>query len=205
MTTHSSVLAWRIPGTEEPGGLPSMGSHRVRHDWSDSAAAAAAAAAARDLAGDGFSWNSLHRDLSEIRIRGAWRKPCLYYYCEIHPTGCHPVPKGIWFFSSYSSCFNHYVSTCGGNGHGPEIGTDSCIYNAEDQEQSLRVTRAICGGPCKSRGSSVWISSIQGIVAIWIVRPFYPEAWTLLSCIFLKKSTIRKPIFFFCPLPTSTM
>ena len=41
MATHSSVLAWRIPGTEEPGGLPSMGSHRVRHDWSDLAAAAA--------------------------------------------------------------------------------------------------------------------------------------------------------------------
>ena len=32
MATHSSVLAWRIPGTEEPGGLPSMGSHRVGHD-----------------------------------------------------------------------------------------------------------------------------------------------------------------------------
>ena len=42
MATHSSVLAWRIPGTAEPGGLPSMGSHRVRHDWSDLAAAAAA-------------------------------------------------------------------------------------------------------------------------------------------------------------------
>ena len=42
MATHSSVLAWRIPGTGEPGGLPSMGSHRVRQDWSDSAAAAAA-------------------------------------------------------------------------------------------------------------------------------------------------------------------
>ena len=38
MATHSSVLAWRIPGTEEPGGLPSMGSHRVGHDWSDLAA-----------------------------------------------------------------------------------------------------------------------------------------------------------------------
>ena len=37
---HSSVLAWRIPGTAEPGGLPSMGSHRVGHDWSDLAAAA---------------------------------------------------------------------------------------------------------------------------------------------------------------------
>ena len=32
MATHFSVLAWRIPGTGEPGGLPSMGSHRVRHD-----------------------------------------------------------------------------------------------------------------------------------------------------------------------------
>ena len=41
MATHSSVLAWRIPGTGEPGGLPSMGSHRVRHDWSDLEAAAA--------------------------------------------------------------------------------------------------------------------------------------------------------------------
>ena len=41
MATHSSVLAWRIPGTGEPGGLPSMGSHRLGHDWSDLAAAAA--------------------------------------------------------------------------------------------------------------------------------------------------------------------
>ena len=40
MATHSSVLAWRSPGTGEPGGLPSMGSHRVGHDWSDLATAA---------------------------------------------------------------------------------------------------------------------------------------------------------------------
>ena len=40
MATHSSVLAWRIPGTGEPGGLPSLGWHRVGHDWSDLAAAA---------------------------------------------------------------------------------------------------------------------------------------------------------------------
>ena len=40
MATPSSVLAWRIPGTEEPGGLPSMGSHRVGHDWRDLAAVA---------------------------------------------------------------------------------------------------------------------------------------------------------------------
>ena len=38
MATHSSVLAWRIPGMEEPGGLPSTGSHRVGHNWSNLAA-----------------------------------------------------------------------------------------------------------------------------------------------------------------------
>ena len=43
MATRSSVLAWRIPGTGEPRELPSLGSHRVGHDWSDLAAAAAAA------------------------------------------------------------------------------------------------------------------------------------------------------------------
>ena len=40
MAARSSVLAWRIPGTVEPGGLLSMGLHRVGHDWSDLAAAA---------------------------------------------------------------------------------------------------------------------------------------------------------------------
>ena len=54
MATHSSVLAWRIPGTGEPGGLLSMGLHRVGHDWSDLAAAAA------KLVSDGSrSWNQL--------------------------------------------------------------------------------------------------------------------------------------------------
>ena len=49
MATHPSVLAWRIPGTGEPGGLPSLGSHRVGHDRSDFAAAVAAAAAVHNL------------------------------------------------------------------------------------------------------------------------------------------------------------
>ena len=48
MATHSSTLAWRIPGMAEPGGLSSMGLHRVGHDWSDLAAAAVAAAAAEN-------------------------------------------------------------------------------------------------------------------------------------------------------------
>ena len=56
MATHSSVLAWRIPGTGEPGGLPPMGSHRVGHDWSDLAAAAAAHRGLEGLGDDLWIW-----------------------------------------------------------------------------------------------------------------------------------------------------
>ena len=49
MATHSSVLAWRILGLGEPGGLPSMGSHRVRHHWSDLAVAVATFSVANSL------------------------------------------------------------------------------------------------------------------------------------------------------------
>ena len=66
MATHSSVLAWRIPGTVEPDGLLSMGSHRVRHDCSDLAAAA---------------WT--------INYRLYLYKPVEFIisYCTIHATG----------------------------------------------------------------------------------------------------------------------
>ena len=61
MATHSSVLAWKIPGTEEPGGLPSMGSHRDGHDRSDIAAAAAETDAGNLLSGSSaFSKTSLN-------------------------------------------------------------------------------------------------------------------------------------------------
>ena len=89
MATHSSVLAWRIPGTGEPGGLPSTGSHRVRHDWSDLAAAAATViknppASAGDVRGMGLipDWrrppgegngNPLQCSCQENHMnRGAW-------------------------------------------------------------------------------------------------------------------------------------
>ena len=49
MATHSSVLAWRIPGKGEPGGLPSMGLHRVGHDWSNLAVAAAERTGKREI------------------------------------------------------------------------------------------------------------------------------------------------------------
>ena len=64
--TNTSVLVWRIPGTGEPGGLPSMGSHRVRHDWSDLAAAAAV-----DIEP---TWNAGEAD-DAVSIPGSERSP----------------------------------------------------------------------------------------------------------------------------------
>ena len=60
MATHSSVLAWRIPGTAGPCGLPSMGSHRVGHDGSDLAAAAAAFTERVFQVKPQTSWNKLY-------------------------------------------------------------------------------------------------------------------------------------------------
>ena len=71
MATHSSVLAWRIPGMGEPGRLPSVGSHRIEHDWSDLAAAAAAAAAFCKVLG--------------------------YYFCPLWLHICVPTPQFIWW------------------------------------------------------------------------------------------------------------
>ena len=60
MATHSSVLAWRIPGAGEPGGLPSKGSHRVRHDWSDSGSSSIKAYA-------GESWRAIGNRASALK------------------------------------------------------------------------------------------------------------------------------------------
>ena len=97
MATHSSVLAWRIPGTGEPGGLQSMGSHKVGHDWNDLAVATAAAwclslevkASARNAG-----------DLGSIPGWGRfpWRRKCnpLQYSCLENP-----MDGGAWWATVY--------------------------------------------------------------------------------------------------------
>ena len=81
MATHSSVLAWRIPGTGEPGGLRSMGLHRVGHGWSDAAAAAVAGTTFSSSLCDHSRGPHMHvdkmrwihwRDIASSRTR--WRK-----------------------------------------------------------------------------------------------------------------------------------
>ena len=72
MVTHSNTLAWKIPGTEEPGGLPSMGSHKVGHDWSDLVAAAAAALTESSPKGIHYNINLLNSNSSRC-----WRRQSL--------------------------------------------------------------------------------------------------------------------------------
>ena len=76
MATHSSILGWRIPGTEEPGGQPSMRSQRVGHDWSDLAAAAAAVLQDSILKSRGITLST------KVHLVKAMVFPVVMYGCE---------------------------------------------------------------------------------------------------------------------------
>ena len=76
MATHSSVLAWRIPWTGEPGRRPSMGSHRVGHDWSNLAAAAAASKEEKAMAPHSrtLAWKiPWMEEPGRLQSMGSWR------------------------------------------------------------------------------------------------------------------------------------
>ena len=76
MATHSRVLAWRIPGMGKPGGRPSMGSHRVGHDWSD-LAAACVCVCTRSINTLGLFFFFLLIDISNAFSLGEWTTPFL--------------------------------------------------------------------------------------------------------------------------------
>ena len=98
MASHSGVLAWRIPGTGEPGGLPSMGSHRVGYDWSDLEAVADVDRASRVA----LVVKNLPANAGDIRdtgsIPGLGRSPgegngyLLQYSCLENP-----MDRGAWW------------------------------------------------------------------------------------------------------------
>ena len=79
IATHSRILAWRIPGMGEPGGLPSMGSHRVRHDWSDIAAAAASVILSISLFPvlNNRLWSEISPPFSSISYSSGWAQQLL--------------------------------------------------------------------------------------------------------------------------------
>ena len=94
MAAHSSVLAWRIPGTGEPDGLPSMGSHRVGHDWSNLAAAAAAVLGVRLTRAPALQYSLIHKAM----VRGwAWATQCIAFPSLTAIGWSHPRSCRTWF------------------------------------------------------------------------------------------------------------
>ena len=108
MASHSSVLAWRIPGMGEPGGLPSMGSHRVGHDWSDLAA----------LTYQRRQWHP-----SPVFLPGkSQRRRSL--------VGCSPW--GCWGLGTTERLHCHFPLSCIGKGNGNSLQC-SCQENPRDR------------------------------------------------------------------------
>ena len=97
MATHSSVLAWRIPGTGEPGGLPSLGSRRVGHDCSDSAGGAAESdttAATQQQQQQAIPGKSRQ---SDVRIMiSVWKWECPQCHCSTGRRSTAASPLRCW-------------------------------------------------------------------------------------------------------------
>ena len=91
MATHSSVLAWRIPGTAEPSGLPSMESHRVRHDWSN----LAAAAAVEELSLFFFCIIVYYKILNIVPSAIQWDLVIFFIYSCFYPLGASLVAEMV--------------------------------------------------------------------------------------------------------------
>ena len=96
MATHSSVLAWRIPGTGEPGGLPSMGSHRVGHDWSDLAAARI------DTVFTNRFWTLLNIFSSLKYEPWHWKVNSCSYFPSLFFIRYHVLSSSLWLFPTNS-------------------------------------------------------------------------------------------------------
>ena len=105
MATHSSILAWRIPWTEKPGRLQSMGWHRVRHDWSDLAAA-------------------------DLLRRGQWQPTPVLSPGKSHGwsslVGCSPWDH--WESDTTGWLYFHFSLSCIGEGNGNPLQC-SCLEN----------------------------------------------------------------------------
>ena len=114
--THSSVLVWRIPGMVEPGGLSSMGSHRVGHDWSDLAAAAAHSTKVMLKILQARLQQYMNRELPDVqagfRKGGTQRLNCRHPLD--HQKGKRVPEQHLLLFFDYAKAFDCVITTnCG--------------------------------------------------------------------------------------------
>ena len=132
MATHSSVLAWRIPGTGEPGGLPSMGSHRVGHDWIDLAARDGKASAYNvgDLV-QSLGWeDSLEKAMATHSSTLAWKIPWAEDRSRLQSMGSQRVGH------DWATSFLHFT-----NSNIKEVTSGSWALSFMDQSNQLDYNR----------------------------------------------------------------
>ena len=123
MATLSSVLAWRIPGTGEPGGLPSLELHRVGHDWSDLAAA----------------WKIMREQSLLIAVFPGWN--------DNTPSVC--VCVCVWTLHSIRVCVNTPIRVCVTTLH---LCVCVCVYIHTYHLRIIDFVRSICGFPGGASG-----------------------------------------------------
>ena len=145
MATHSSVLAWRIPGIGEPGGLLSMGSHRVGHDWSDLAAAAC--------------YNQMRQNFQSVHSfmwRRQWQPTPVLLPGKSHGrrslVGCSPWSR--YELDTTKWLHFHFSLSCIGGGNGSPFQC-SCLENPKDGGAWW----AALYGVAQSRTRLKWLSS----------------------------------------------
>ena len=128
MVTHSSVVAWRIPGTGKPGGLSSMGSHRVGHDWIDLAAAAASVVAWR-IPGTGEPGGL--SSMGSHRVRHDWSDLAVAAAAELSWASFHmPLDCHLYVFLGEMSV-SVFCSLLIGLFVFPILSCMSCLYILE--------------------------------------------------------------------------
>ena len=148
MATHSSVLAWRIPGTGEPGGLPSMGSHRVGHNWSDLAAAGECAWLQRGKA------NGMVR-IKDILASPQRQKASVLHYRLFTPI----IMAGLWSRACRRSgpgfCSPEQRKEAGLASHPTDLLAQQELNSSGLDRKFLRAS-AKMRGPENPRSSGVW-------------------------------------------------
>ena len=118
MAIYSSVLAWKIPGMGEPGGLPSMESHRVGHDWSD----LAAAEWVQLCSSLSILWHCLSLGFSIFSISPLIKYTQLWYRCAVS----NELFRPFWFISKLSTYLRGKTSGNDGPNHSRNSGKGIC-------------------------------------------------------------------------------
>ena len=183
MATHSSVLAWRIPGTGKPGGLPSMGLHRIRHDWSDLAAVAAAC-----VPGKGTTSRAESGLLSNIEMNYP-RRPILLTKQEILLGRGTPL-ESSWVRGNQEDCSATWLTVSGFMVMG--LVSRLSLANHSDSESFLEADALLNWDGCQWEG--LWEVVGHTVSPFDLSQTLLVGGGLLVPCSLLGPPVIKQPM-----------